>query len=152
MAELERRIAAPLELRLLGRRLEGVAIRYNQRATDRPELFLPGAFAPVPLTVPLSLQHDPALQLGAAYLVDAAAELRMAAELPQGSGVVDLVQRRVLRGLSIEFRALQEDRVAGTRRILKAALEGLAVVDAGSYETELEARQRQRQRRRRVYL
>ena len=155
MAELERRVAVPLELRLVfGRRLEGVALRYNRRAIDRAELFAPGAFAPVPLSVPLNLQHDPELKLGAAHLVDGIDVLRMTADLPEGSGVLDLVKRKSLRGLSVEFKSIQEDTVDGARRILKAALEGLAVVDAGSYETELEARAAAAAaaRPRRVYL
>ena len=128
------------ELRLRGRRLEGVALRYREKAKDRPEMFLPGAFAPLPGTVPLNLQHDNRLRIGSAELSDTAAELRMASELPPGSGVHDLVARGALAGLSVEFRAIQEETDAGTRIIQRAALEGLAVVDEGSYETSIEAR------------
>lgn len=140
---IERRTAAAAELRLRGRRLQGVALRYREPARDRPELFLPGAFAPLPAAVPLNLQHDRDLSLGQAALQDTAADLRMSAELPAGSGVYDLVRRGALAGLSVEFRALADEYdTAGNRVISRARLEGLAVVDEGSYLTELEARAR----------
>ena len=45
MAALER--SAPLEIRATGKTLTGEAVRYGQRATDRPERFEAGAFAPL---------------------------------------------------------------------------------------------------------
>ena len=131
-----------MELRVLGRRLEGVVMVYGALARDRAERFEPGAFDPVPAQTPLNVQHDSTLQVGLAQLTDSPSELRMHALLGEGSGVHDLVRRGALAGLSVEFRSLVETRDnAGTRVISKAKLEGLAVVDQGSYQTRLEARQ-----------
>ena len=49
--------AAPVECRLEGRTLHGVALRYGEQARDRPERFEAGAFAPLGV-VTLNLQHD----------------------------------------------------------------------------------------------
>ena len=49
--------AAAVEVRMAGRTLRGVALRYGERSLERAELFEPGAFAPLG-EVSLNLQHD----------------------------------------------------------------------------------------------
>ena len=49
--------AAPVEVRMAGRTLSGVVLRYGERSVDRAELFEAGAFAPIG-EVSLNLQHD----------------------------------------------------------------------------------------------
>ena len=44
---MSERSAPALEVRLAGRTLRGVAIRYGERSLDRAEVFEPGAFAGV---------------------------------------------------------------------------------------------------------
>ena len=83
-------------------------------------------------------------------LEDSAAALTMTATLPNTRDADDtltLVRSGVLRGLSIEFKALAE-RMGGTTRIIeRARLGGLAVVDTPAYpESSVEARARRGKR------
>lgn len=140
MADTER--TAPFEVRASGRTLTGDAIRYRQQATDRPERFEAGAFAPLG-DVALNLQHDPAIVLATTgdrlALTDTATALEVRAELRDGAALT-LVRRGALRGLSVEFRSLAERRDGGVRVIERASLEGIGLVDSPSYAGRLELR------------
>ena len=140
MAAVER--SAPLEVRATGRTLTGEAVRYGERATDRPERFEAGAFAPLgPLH--LNLQHDPSIVLATTGdgldVTDTPRALEVRASLRPGAALT-LLRRGVLRGLSVEFRALAERTEGGVRVIERAALEGLGLVDAPAYTGRLEVR------------
>ena len=63
-----------------------------------------------------------------------------------------MVKNGTLRGLSVEFRALDEGKRGAVREIRQARLLGAALVDDASYKGALEVRQRDRGRRRRVWL
>lgn len=140
---------APVECRLDGRTLHGVALRYGEQARDRPELFRSGAFQPIPDRVSMNLQHDRsglreiATTDGGSLRIDDRPEaLRVEADLREGSAELSLVRRRALRGLSVEFRPVTEHRNAsGVRVIERAELAGIGLVDSGSYRTEVELRQ-----------
>ena len=140
MAELER--SAPLEVRASGRTLTGEAVRYGQRATDRPERFEAGAFTPLG-AVNLNLQHDPAIVLASTgdrlQVTDTDRALEVRAELRPGAALT-LLERGSLRGLSVEFRALAERQQDGVRVIERARLEGIGLVDTPSYAGRLELR------------
>ena len=142
MSDLER--SAPLEVRAAGRTLTGEAVRYGQQATDRPERFEPGAFQPLG-DVHLNLQHDRAIPIADGdrlILTDTPQALEVRATLPDGAALT-LVRRGALRGLSVEFRALDEHRDSnGVRVIEKARLEAIGLVDSGSYAGRLEVRRR----------
>lgn len=135
----------PVECRLEGRTLRGVAMRYGEQARDRPERFLPGAFQPLgPVT--LNLQHDRLREIastdgGSLRIEDTPTELRVAADLREGSAELSLVRRRALRGLSVEFRALSERHDNGIRIVERAELPAIGLVDSGSYNTRIELRQ-----------
>ena len=140
MAALER--SAPLEVRAAGQTLTGEAVRYGQRATDRPERFEAGAFAPLgPLA--LNLQHDPSIVLATTgdrlAVTDTEQALEVRAELQPGAALT-LLRRGVLRGLSVEFRALAERTEGGVRVIERATLEALGLVDEPAYSGRLEVR------------
>ena len=146
---LERRF---VELRSEGeRRLSGIAVRYGDTATLPwgKERFSPGAFAPLG-DVLLNAQHQrtvPLARTGGAglALMDDAEALRIMADLPAtraADDVLVLVRTRVLRSLSIEFRAVTERMESGVRIIDKALLGAIGVVDHGAYPaSEVEARQ-----------
>ena len=123
-----RRIS-PVELRVAGRRLEGVAVPYGAR--DRVggvvESVRPSAFHPVPPSIGLNLQHDGGMKIAVAALKDGEDALRASAEVP--AGIAELVKRGALRGLSVEMRVLDDDRTGGTRLIRRAELVGLAICD-----------------------
>ena len=135
---------APLEVRASGRTILGEAIHYGQRASDRPERFEAGAFQPLG-PVALNLQHDPGIVLATTgdwpTVTDTPRALEVRAELQPGAALT-LLRRGGLRGLSVEFRALQERQDKGTRVIEKAALEGIGLVDSPSYAGRLELRRR----------
>ena len=117
------------------------------------EMFLPGAFSPVEsLDVILNLQHQRTAPIartagGGLYLEDGQDTLSMRADLPEssaGTEALNLVRGKILRGLSVEFKALQENMVAGVREISKAMLTGIGLVDRPAYpKSNLEARENQ---------
>ena len=123
------------EFRVQGRTLSGVALRYGDTADmgSFRERFVPGAFGDVE-TVDVNLQHDGGLVVARdALLTDSPRELRVRAELPEGSAALSLVRRGALNGFSIEFHAVEEHREAGVRVISAAVLSGLALCDRGAY-------------------
>ena len=124
---------AGCEFRVAGRTLSGVAMRYGDVSPDFRERFVPGAFGEV-RTVDVNLQHDSALvAVRGAVLTDSPRELRVRADLPEGSAALALVKRGALNGFSIEFHARAERREAGVRVVERADLTGLALVDRGAY-------------------
>ena len=125
---------AGLEFRVAGRTLSGLAMRYGDISSDFNERFEPGAFGTVPATIQVNLQHDSAIVVAErAVLADSPRELRVRADLPEGSAALKLVRRRALNGFSVEFRARSERREAGIRVVERAELTGLALVDSGAY-------------------
>lgn len=146
---IERRAAQNPGLEADGRRLVGVPMRYGDIAVlpFGRERFEPGAFAPIG-DVRLNLQHQRTVLLtrtGAGLtLTDGPDALRMQAELPDVTAAhdtVELVRAGILRGLSVEFRALQERVISGVRSIQRAVLLAIGVVDDPQYEgSTVEAR------------
>ena len=99
------------------------------------------------------MQHDRARIIGRTganlQLLDDSTALRFVAPMgdsPEESGALSQVERGILRGASIEFRSLRERIVDGVRRIQKALLVAVSVVDKGAYPGSLvEARAEVRQ-------
>ena len=148
MSDLERRY---FELRQgEGRRLEGTAVRYGDEAALPwgKERFEAGAFSGGMSDVRLTVQHDrgrPLARTGAGLTLDDNAErLALAAELPatrEADDTMTLVRAGVLRGLSVEFRAVVERMEGETRVISRATLGAVSVVDEPAYpQSEIEAR------------
>ncbi|MCY4666171.1 MAG: HK97 family phage prohead protease, partial [Acidimicrobiaceae bacterium] len=136
---------ARVEFGAEGRPLHGIALRYRQRARDRRETFEPGAFQPLG-AISMNLQHDPLREIastaeGTLRVIDGPDALRVEADLRPDSAELELVRRRTLRGLSVEFRARAEHRADGLRVVSRAELPGIALVDMGSYMTGVELRQ-----------
>lgn len=151
---MERLLAG--EVRAEGRTLSGIVMPYGVRASDRPERFEPGSLIRDENTW-LDLDHDPSRVLaweGANLtFTDATDALRMRAELP-AIPLADLalasVRDGTRRGLSVEFRSIEERQDAGERVISRALLEGIGIVRAGAYRgaqiTEVRARNPSRTR------
>ena len=137
------------EFRVSGRTLSGVAMRYGDVSPDFRERFVPGAFGEV-RTVNVNIQHDREhVAVRGALLTDTPRELRVRADLREGSAALSLVKRGALTGFSIEFHARQERREGGIRVIERAELTGLALVDRGAYpEAKAEIRKRSGKRMR----
>ena len=134
-----------------GRVLSGQAVVYGDVAHALPwgqERIEAGAFAPIG-DVLLNDMHQRAVPLartggGGLVLVDTAEALEVRATLPPtraADDVLALVKAGVLRGLSVEFRAVAERMEAGVRVIQRARLGGIGVVDTPAYPaSEVEAR------------
>lgn len=124
--------------------LSGRVIRYGDIATlpFGKEVIDSGAFGDLSTAdLILNRQHQRSKPLartagGGLEVIDSPTELRLQAELPDtttGREAMTLVRSGILRGFSIEFRALDEyirDRVL---HISKAELFGVALVDKPAY-------------------
>ena len=143
------------ELRQEGRILSGVAIRYGeigQGPLGQPERFEPLAFGDLSgADVILNYGHQRTAPLarsngGGLILEDTERSLSIRAELPhttEADNVLALIRGKILKGLSIEFRALQERMENEVRVVERANLSGLGVVDSGAYPSStVEARRR----------
>lgn len=163
--DIERRaLNEDCELRLEdgGRKLSGVALRFNVQAADRRERFTPGAFDLDGADVILGSGHPASERAiartgGGLELEADATALRFRAVLPDTSlarEAVELVRAKVFRNVSVEFKATRERMVAGVREIQKAVLVGMVVLPRGAYaDTSVQARNKQTGwRRERVWL
>ena len=157
MKKLEYRFA-PVALE--GRVLSGTIMQYGEIATGapRPERFLPGAFEFD--DVLLNVQHDRKRPLartpGTLVLTDTAEALTLTATLPETrecDDTLELVRKRVLTGLSVEFRAVRERLEGRVRVIEKAILSAVGVVDTAAYAgAVVEAREKEENRRVHLWL
>ena len=152
------------ELRAEGRQLIGVVMPYGEVSPDFQELFEPGAFGPEvsQADIILNSMHQRPQPLartnGGLVLIDTPQSLNMRAELPNtaaASDVLELVRANVLRGLSVEFDALEERFQGGIRRISRAKLGSVGVVDRPGFigaAVQARAGRPQQRQRRRVWL
>ena len=132
-------------------RIVGALIEYGKRASDRAELFADGALTWPDDGVVLNEQHNRQAPIMRFKPVLEGREVRIDSPLPdtqRGRDTAVMVRNGTLRGLSIEFRALDEGDRNGAREVRRAALMGAAVVDDGSYKGSLEVRERAGRRRR----
>ena len=139
------------ETRATPGRLRGMLLRYGERALDRPETFEAGALEWDPAGIVLNRGHNklspimkvvPEVRNGAviidAPLPDTAAGRDTSVEVRTG----------LLRGLSVEFKAIKQRFEHGVRIIEKAVLGGVGLVDNGAYGSTVEVRGK----RRRIWL
>ena len=135
------------ELRRTGRRLSGTVMVYGDEA-EIPgigrERFAAFAFADYlqgGADVAVNVMHESDLVVatrrrGDLVLTDSPAALTMAAILPVGDAfdkVLELVGDGLTRGLSVEFHAVRERRIADSRTIYEASLPALGIVDDPAY-------------------
>ena len=146
---VERR-AAGGELRVEGRRLSGIVMRYGDISPSHRERFLPGSLRLADV-VHLDLFHDIERAVawapgGGLTLENRRDTLSMRAELPPipaADRALDEVRSGKAGGLSVEFRAVKEHRDGDLRVIEEAILTGIGIVRAPSYQqSSVEARQR----------
>ena len=129
-------------------RLSGTVLKYGDVASvgGIAERFESGAFGDVAaLDIVLNVQHErtrPIARTGGAGLTlsDSPESLTMAVALPDTADARDtlaLVKAGVLRGVSVEFRAIAERFEQGVRIISDALLTGLAIVDKAAYSASV---------------
>lgn len=120
--------------------IAGTAIRYGDTAKIGAfaERFEPGALRFDDVIANLMHRREaPVARTGAGLtLTDGPSSLEARIELPDtvyGREARELVQARILRGFSIEFRAEEQRWEGKTRIITRASLTGLGVVDRPAY-------------------
>ena len=128
-------------------RLTGTLIEYETRAVDRPEVFAAGALTWPADGVVLNLSHDRKQPL--IRFVPTVTENRVMVdvELPdtsRGRDAATMVRNGTLRGLSVEFRSLQEGRRGDLREVRRASLHAAALVDDAAYGNGVEVRDKGR--------
>ena len=127
---------------------------YGERASDRPELFEPGALRWPVNGVLLRRQHARAAPImrvipedrGNAVVVDAALP-----DTAAGRDAASEIRSGLFKGLSVEFQATAQRYAGGTRHITGALLSGAGLVDSPSYTGSV-AEVRGRKVRRRLWL
>lgn len=132
--------------------MSGVALTYGETA-KMPwgyEVIPYGAFGDLAdADLRLTLLHDPSTLLarsggGGLEVIDTPERLEFRADVVRtqaGSDAVEMVRAGLLRGASIEFRAVSDSFQADTRIIRKANLRGFGLVDKPAYPSSvIEAR------------
>ena len=127
-------------------RLVGTLLRYEERASDRPEVFVRGALSWPAEGIVINEQHNrQAPILRAVPFIDGD-EVRIDAAVPptqRGRDAITNIRAGVLTGLSVEFQARAEGRRGNLREIRSAHLGAAALVDAGAYRgSKVEVRSR----------
>ena len=149
MAGVERR-AALGEIRVEGRKLTGTVMKYGEISPSHRERFEPGSLRMAD-TVHLDLNHDRERAVawhpgGGLELRDEDGAMILSADLPPipaADRALDEIRTGKATGLSVEFRAVKESRVAGVRVIEDAILSGVGLVSQPSYAgSRIEARAR----------
>ena len=130
--------------------LSGIVMPYGEIANGDYglEKFLSGSLEYG--DVILNVQHDRGRPIARTpetlQLIDSPEALTLHAELPETREATDAlvsVRKRILRGLSVEFRAIKQTFESGVRVIHKARLSGIGLVDSGAFESAtVEARRR----------
>ena len=122
--------------RLSPGRIVGTLITYGQKASDRPEMFEPGALEWPDGGIVLNRQHarkQPVMRVlpqavGDSVVIDAALP-----DTQAGRDTATEIRQGLFRGLSVEFRSIKQSFEGGVRKIAKAALSAAAIVDSPSY-------------------
>ena len=123
--------------------LEGTVLAYGDLAVVGPgvrERFAPGAFVGHMADVVLNRQHvrtQPVARTEAGLvLTDSAEALMLRADLPVTAGGTEalaMVRAGLLRGLSVEFRAIRQGMAGGVRVVYEAWLDAIGLVDRPAY-------------------
>ena len=149
--DTERR-AALGEIRVEGRTISGVVMKYGDVSPSHRERFEPGSLR-MAESVYLDLHHDP--MRAVAWAPDGGLDLRFDDDgvhldatlppLPAADLALAEVRSGKSTGLSLEFRCLKDTREAGIRVIGEALITGVAIVQSPSYaDSRVEARARRR--------
>ena len=121
-------------------RMVGTLLTYEQRAGDRPEIFVSGSLSWPENGILVREMHDRQRPILRAVPFLDGNEVKINSPIPdtqRGRDAVTNIREGVYSGLSVEFRAQTEGRRAGLREIRSAALRGAGLVDYPSYTGSL---------------
>ena len=125
-------------------RIFGRLLRYGEQAKDRAELFEADALRWNSIDgILLNRQHDPDRPIMRVQPEKRGDEIVIDAPLPNtrmGREIAVEVRGGVLTGLSVEFKAVQQEVRAGVRHIKEALLVGAGLVTSPSYNAPVEVR------------
>ena len=122
--------------RLSPGRLVGVLMAYGTRAKDRAEVFEVGSLKWDAAGIVVNRQHLRSAPIARLVPTVDGNKVRIDAPLPDttaGRDAAAEIRSGLLRGLSVEFKAVRQSIVGGVRRITEAVLSGAAIVDSPSY-------------------
>ena len=128
--------------------LSGLIVPIGRIAADRKEVFTPGSAVFPDGGVKLLLEHQ-GREVMAFEPVAGFDGYRIEAALPDsdaGREAAELVQSGKRSSLSVEFEAIEEERVSEVREVRRALISAAALVPAGAYEqarAELRSRELQ---------
>ena len=117
-------------------RLTGTLLTYEVRAQDRKELFTAGALRWPADGFNVNAQHNRSAPVVRVIPFLDGGAVKIDTPLPNttaGRDAAENIRSGVYTGLSIEFKAEQEKRDGGLRRIDRAFVGGAALVDSPSY-------------------
>ena len=117
-------------------RLVGTLLTYEERANDRPEVFVRGALTWPAAGILINAQHDRKSPIVRAVPYLEGDEVKIDAALPNttaGRDAIENIKQSVYTGLSVEFASRAEGRRGPLREIRSALLGGAALVDTASY-------------------
>ena len=118
-------------------RLVGTLLTYEQRANDRPEVFVRGALTWPATGILINAQHNRAAPILRAIPYLDGDQVKIDAALPNttaGRDAAENLRQGVYTGLSVEFASRSEGRRGPLREIRSALLGGAALVDSSSYK------------------
>lgn len=119
-------------------RIIGTLLTYGEQTVhDRgPELFDAGALRWHDTGIPVNRMHDKASAFMRVMPEVRGVRVHIDAPLPDnaaGREIAQEIRSGAIRGLSVEFNALQETRREGVRHIQQAVLNGAGLVDKPAY-------------------
>ena len=122
--------------RLSPGRLTGTLMTYEQRASDRPELFARRALIWTPRGITINEQHNRQQTIIRAVPFVDGDNVNLDTALPdtqRGRDAAISVRNGTYTGLSVEFKVLEETMRSGLRVIKRAVLVAAGLVDDPSY-------------------
>ena len=143
---------------------QGVLMKYNSvgEGPFGKEVFLPGSFGDLSQSsILLNIQHDRSRPIARTpdtmTLADTTSMLTLIAKPPLTTEVQDaklLMAAGILRGLSIEFNAIEQRQENGVRIVSRAELCGVAICDKPAFSESVitEARRQQHEQRAKLSL
>ena len=132
-------------------RITGTLLTYGERASDRAEMFEPGALRWPDNGIVLRRQHQRATPIMRVLPEVRGNQIVVDAPLPDttaGRDAAAEIRAGLFKGLSVEFKATAQRFAGGVRHITGALLNGAGLVDTPSYAgSAVEVRARTARRR-----
>ena len=116
--------------------LTGTLMTYETRASDRPEMFEQDSLEWAADGIVIYEQHNPHAPILRAIPFVEGREVKINAPFPnttRGRDAAENLREGVLKGMSVEFKAIQQSFKTGVRSISKAMLRGAGLVVNPAY-------------------